>query len=257
MATTARRTVTNGTGPSPGPAESARRQGVGPAIWLAGDPEDLKIWMDRGAAGIITNTIVLNQMVQKYGQVIEVVQRYLDITDKPVIVEIDGHTTEELVAVGEVFTRMSDQVILKIPCTPHALGAFRALKAQGVETYCTTVFSLSQAAAVAQAGVTHILPFLVPVKDLGGDPTRLVRDCVQMFSGWEHRPYITAALVRSVDTAYAALKDGADSIIVFWPIFEEMMRHPLTDHWNQTFLDEWVAMRDAGLTEGVPISLEH
>ncbi|MCH8235139.1 MAG: hypothetical protein IIC29_03330 [Chloroflexi bacterium] len=64
MATTARRTVTNGTGPSPGPAESARRQGVGPAIWLAGDPEDLKIWMDRGAAGIITNTIVLNQMVQ-------------------------------------------------------------------------------------------------------------------------------------------------------------------------------------------------
>lgn len=94
MATTARRTTTNGTGPSPGPAESARRQGAGPAIWLAGDPEDLKIWMDRGAAGIVTNTIVLNQMVQKYGQVIEVVQRYLDITDKPVIVEIDHRSVE-------------------------------------------------------------------------------------------------------------------------------------------------------------------
>jgi hypothetical protein len=78
-----------------------------------------------------------------------------------------------------------------------------------------------------------------------------------MFDGWEQRPYITAALVRSVETAHAALRDGADGIIVFWPIFEEMMQHPLTDRWNQTFLDEWIAMRDAGLTEGVPITLEH
>ncbi|MCH8235140.1 MAG: hypothetical protein IIC29_03335, partial [Chloroflexi bacterium] len=145
-------------------------------------------------------------------------QRYLDITDKPVIVEIDGHTTEELVAVGEVFTRMSDQVILKIPCTPHALGAFRALKAQGVETYCTTVFSLSQAAAVAQAGATHVLPFCEPFSDVGGDPTKLVRDCREMFDGWVERPFITAALVRSVETADAALRDGVDGIIVFWPI---------------------------------------
>lgn len=261
MATTARKSTQNGTGngtrPSLGPALTARRAGAGPAIWLAGDPEDLGVWMERGAAGIVTNTVVLNQMVQKYGQVTDVVQRYLDITDKPVVVEIDGHSTDELLAVSEVFTRMSDQIIIKIPCTPHALAAFKSLQGQGVETYCTTVFSLSQAAAVAQAGVTHILPFLEPVKDMGGDPTQLVRECVEMFAGWEQRPYITAALVRSVETAHAALRDGADGIIVFWPIFEEMMRHPLTDTWNQTFLDEWVAMRDAGLTDGVPITLEH
>ena len=87
-----------------GTAENARMTGSGPAIWLAGDPEDLKVWMDRGAAGIVTNTVVLNQMVQKYGQITEVTKRYLDITDKPVVIEIDGHSTEELLSVGEVFT---------------------------------------------------------------------------------------------------------------------------------------------------------
>jgi len=40
----------------------------GPAIWLAGDPEDLKQWMLSGIAGIVTNTVVLNEMVTKYGQ---------------------------------------------------------------------------------------------------------------------------------------------------------------------------------------------
>ena len=44
-----------------GTAENARMTGSGPAIWLAGDPEDLKVWMNRGAAGIVTNTVVLNQ----------------------------------------------------------------------------------------------------------------------------------------------------------------------------------------------------
>ena len=236
-----------------GPVMQARRLGRGPAIWLAGDPEDLKPWMERGAAGIVTNTVVLNDMVKKYGQIKGVVQRYLDITDKPVVVEVDGHTTDELLAVSHVFTRMSDQIIIKIPCTAHALGAFRRLAEEGVETFCTTVFSLPQAAAVAQAGATHVLPFCEPVKQMGGDPTKLVRECVRMFAGWQNRPYVTAALVRSVDTAYAALRDGADGIIIFWPIFQEMLEHPLTDTWNETFMDEWVAMHDAGLLEGVPV----
>ncbi|MDA1279640.1 MAG: hypothetical protein O3B95_06300 [Chloroflexi bacterium] len=236
-----------------GTAESARATGRGPAIWLAGDPADLPEWLDRGAAGIVTNTVVLNDMVKKYGQITEVTRRYLDITDKPVVIEIDGHSTQELLDVGEVFTRMSDQIILKIPASPHALGAFSELKKIGVPTFCTTVFTLPQAAAVAAAGVTHVLPFCEPFKDVGGDPTKLIRDCREMFDGWLERPFITAALVRSVATADAALRDGADGIIVFWPVFRDMMQSHLTDEWNKTFLDQWNSMHDAGLLEGLPV----
>ena len=241
----------------PGEAAMARATGSGPAVWLAGDPEDLKPWMDRGAAGIVTNTVVLNEMVQKYGQMTDVIQRYLDITDKKVAVEIDGHSTQELLDVGEVFTRLSERVILKIPCTVNALGAFAELKKAGVETFCTTVFTLNQAVAVAQAGVTHVLPFCEPYRDVSGDPTKLIRQMRQVFTDWDQRPYITAALVRSTDTAHAALRDGADGIIVFWPIFEQMLQSKLTDEWNTIFLNEWNAMDDAGLLAGVPYSQGH
>jgi len=224
-------------------------------IWLAGDPEDLKEWMPLGIAGIVTNTVVLNQMTQKYGAMIGVVQRYLDITDKPVVVEIDGHTLEELLDVGRVFTKMSDQVILKIPCGVLGLKAFAALKQEGVETFCTTVFSLPQAAAVAQAGVDHILPFCEPVKEFGGDPTLHIRECARMFSGWEHRPFIMAALVRSVEVAHAAFRDGADELVTMWTVYRDMMDHPLTESWNKTFMDQWVEMHQAGHLEGVPTRL--
>ena len=236
-----------------GAAARARQQGSGPAIWLAGDPEDLKEWMPLGAAGIVTNTVVLNDMVKKYGPLTELIKRYLDITDKPVVVEIDGHSTEELVEVGEVFTAMSDQIILKVPCTAYGLGAFRHFSDAGVETFCTTVFSLPQAAAVAQAGVDHILPFCEPVREMGGDSTQLVRECAAMFAGWERRPLIMAALVRSVETAYAALRDGADEIVIFWPVFRDMLLHPLTDTWNKTFMDEWQEMDAAGKLADLPI----
>ena len=237
-----------------GSAKMNRAASASPAIWLAGDPEDLKPWMERGAAGIVTNTVVLNEMVQKYGPITEVIERYLDITDKKVAVEIDGDSTQELLNVGEVFTKMSDRVILKIPCSVHALGAFVELKKSGVETFCTTVFTVNQAVAVAQAGVDHVLPFCEPYRDVSGDPTALVRDLRDIFADWSQRPYITAALVRSRDTAEAALRDGADGIIVFWPIFEEMLQSKLTDEWNTLFLNEWNAMDDAGLLVGVPYS---
>ena len=108
------------------------------------------------------------------------------------------------------------------------------------------------AVAGVQAGVDHLLPFCEPYRDVSGDPTALVRDLRDIFADWGNRPYITAALVRSSETAEAALRDGADGIIVFWPIFEEMLQAKFTDEWNTTFLNEWNEMYDAGLLEGVP-----
>ena len=61
-------------------AENNKKNGIGPDIWLAGDPEDLKDWMDKGVKGIVTNTVVLKDMTDKYGSIIDLTKRYLDIT---------------------------------------------------------------------------------------------------------------------------------------------------------------------------------
>ena len=238
-----------------GPVSKARSEGRGPTIWLAGTPEDLAPWMPLGIAGIVTNTVVLNQYAKPYGSVIALIKEYLAITDKPVVVEIDGHTVDELLAVGKVFTELSDQIILKIPCSVNGLKAFSILKKDGIETFCTTVFSLTQAAAVAQAGVDHVLPFCDPVKAVGGNPTQLIRECAQMFTGWAQRPFIMAALVRSSETAHAAFRDGADELVTMWTVYRDMLEHPLTEQWNKIFMDEWVDMHKNGLLEGVPVTL--
>ena len=91
-------------------------KGIGPDIWLAGDPSDLKKYMNYGIRGIVTNTVVQRELVRKYGTLTDLTKKYLEVTDKKIAIEIDGNTTQELLDVGESFTKLSDQIILKIPC---------------------------------------------------------------------------------------------------------------------------------------------
>ena len=75
-------------------------------------------------AGVVTNTVVLNQMMKRYGHIKDVKKRHLDITDKLVVIEIDGSTTEELVKTAEYFCEMSDRIIIKVPCSIESSGVF-------------------------------------------------------------------------------------------------------------------------------------
>ena len=232
-------------------AENNMKISSAPDVWLAGDPEDLKQWMDKGVKGIVTNTVVLKELTDKYGSIIDLTKRYLDITNKKIAIEIDGHSTNELLDVGEAFTKLSERIILKIPMSEHALGAFTELKKANIETFCTTIFTLNQAVLAANAGVDHVLPFCEPFTDVGKDPTQLIREIKSTFNQWESRPYITAALVRSISTAHKAIIDGADGIIIFWPIFEQMIKSKLTDEWNQTFLENWDSIYNEGNLQGI------
>ena len=76
-----------------------------------------------------------------------------------------------------------------------------------------------------------------------------------MFGTWLERPLIMAALVRSVEMVGRALAAGADEVVIFWPVFRDMLMHEYTDQWNSTFAAEWKAIYDAGLMNGVPVQL--
>ena len=62
-----------------GPVPKTRAEGRGPTIWLAGSPEELEEWMPLGIAGIVTNTVVLNQYAKPYGSVLNLIKKYLEM----------------------------------------------------------------------------------------------------------------------------------------------------------------------------------
>ena len=94
------------------------------------------------------------------GQLIGVLKQHLDITDKTIVVEVDGDTIDDFMYAAEAAYTLSEQVMIKVPTKRVGIQAHARLRDLGVRTMATTVFSLSQAVLVAAAGASWIAPFV-------------------------------------------------------------------------------------------------
>ncbi len=220
-------------------------------IWLWGDPAEIRDYLELGVVGLVTNTIVLDQLTDSYGPMIRVIERYLNLPHNgPLVVEVDGDTTEELERVARVFTAMSPRVVLKIPCTMKGLRAVVHLKAEGHRSMVTTTFSVSQAVAAAAAGAAYVAPFTGPQIDAGADAGKIIGDIVRVIGRSENSPYLAAGIVRTTIAADTAIRAGCDGIVISPTTFEEMLLHPGTAEWNATFRRHWDQMEAKGALEG-------
>ena len=221
-------------------------------IWFQGDPAIIKDYLEFNPVGFVTNTIVLDGMADTYGPMLGVIESYLELQDHgPVVVEVDGDTTEDIVAVSAPFQALSPRVVMKIPSTTKGFRAIARMRDKGRESMVTTLFSASQAVAAVQVGATYIAPFVGPLIDSGADARAIVSDIVQIVRGRANAPYVLGGIIRNWIAADVALRAGCDGVVVFPHTFEEMMRHAGTDEWNATFRGHWDSMVDKGALAGV------
>ena len=227
---------------------ATRREG--PQIWLAGDPAEIKDLLPFGVAGIITNTIVLKDLTERDGQLIDVLKQHLDITDKTIVVEVDGDTIDDFMYAAEAAYTLSDQVMIKVPTKRVGIQAHGRLRDLGVRTMATTVFSLSQAVLVAAAGASWIAPFVGPTHAFGKDAIAFVSEIVNAFRDRPNAPGVIGGIVRNPASAYLAYAAGADAVVTFPAVYWEMLEHPGTTEWNDTFKGKWDDMETAGVLDG-------
>ena len=221
-------------------------------IWFQGDPAVIKDYLEFNPVGFVTNTIVLDGMADTHGPMLGVIESYLGLQDHgPVVVEVDGDTTEDIVAVSAPFQALSPRVVMKIPSTTKGFRAIARMRAKGRESMVTTLFSASQAVAAVQVGATYIAPFVGPLIDSGADARAIVSDIVQIVRGRANAPYVLGGIIRNWIAADVALRAGCDGVVVFPHTFEEMMLHAGTAEWNATFRGHWDSMVEKGALAGV------
>lgn len=222
----------------------------GPQIWLQGDPAELEGVMDFGVAGLVTNTIILKDLTEQYGQLRGLLQRYLDISDKELVVEVDGDTFDDFMYAAEAAYTMSDRVLIKVPTKKIGIQAHARLRDLGVKTMATTVFSLSQAILAAAAGASWVAPFVGPTHEYGKDALAFVAEIAKAFHGRPNAPGIIGGIIREPQAAYLSYAAGADAVVTFPSVYWEMLEHPGTTEWNDTFKAKWDDMEAAGVLEG-------
>lgn len=100
----------------------------------------------------------------------------------PVSVEINPHLddTEEMIAAAKKVSAISENFVIKIPCTEAGVAAARRLEKEGIRTNVTLVFSPAQAIWPAKNGSLFVSPFLGWKEANGEDCKQYIKDIVDL-----------------------------------------------------------------------------
>lgn len=187
-------------------------------------------------SGVTTNPSLIAKEARDFQ---EVVREIAAIVDGPISAEVLSLEAEDMVKEALPLSEIHKNIVIKLPMTEEGLKATSILKAKGIRTNVTLVFSVEQALLAASAGADFVSPFLGRLDDIGVSGVDLVRDIVQVFNNFGIETEIIAASIRDNGHVVEAAKAGAHIGTIPYKIFKSMVKHPLTDIGIDKFLDDW------------------
>jgi transaldolase len=186
--------------------------------------------------GVTTNPTLLSQTGKPWKEAaLEILK---EIPDKPVSLEVIATDFEGMVKEAKELAKMGDNVVVKIPFTYEGIKAVQALKAEGIKTNVTLVFSSLQALLAGKAGATYVSPFIGRVDDIAYNGMEVLEEIIQIYNLYDFETQIIAASIRHVDHVKNCALLGVDIATIPFKVIEQMFKHPLTDVGLKRFLED-------------------
>ena len=140
---------------------------------------------------------------------------------------------------GRHLAKLHKNIVIKCPMTREGLKATKMLSDEGIRVNVTLIFSAPQALMAAKAGATYVSPFVGRLDDIGQDGMALIKEIVGIFSNYDFKTEVLVASVRHPMHVIQAGLLGADVCTLPAKVFEQMLKHPLTDRGVEQFLKDW------------------
>ena len=191
--------------------------------------------------GVTTNPTLLSR---EDGDPREIVREICKIVAGPISAEVVSLDTQGMVREGLEWSKVAENVVVKIPMCLEGLKAIRILHEQGVDTNCTLIFSAMQALMAAKAGASMVSPFVGRLDDIQHVGMEVVEEIVTIFSNYDVASEVLVASIRSPVHVVQAAQIGADIATMPWGVLKSLMRHPLTDRGIEQFLADWEKVKD-------------
>jgi transaldolase len=193
--------------------------------------------------GVTTNpTLFSKTKGMTYDQVL---QHICGITSGPVSAEVVADDVEGMVREGRHFAKLADNIVVKIPMCEPGLAAISQLKADGIRTNCTLIFTANQGLLAAKAGAWLLSPFVGRLDDINEDGLTVIRELSEIIRFYEYDSEVLTASVRHPRHVTEAALAGSHIATLPFKVFQQMVSHPLTDKGIVQFKRDWEAARAA------------
>lgn len=186
--------------------------------------------------GITTNPT----LISKEGNTFEdQLLKICSLVDGPVSAETVSPGAQEMVEEGRHLANLHRNIVVKCPMTREGLKATKILSGEGIRVNVTLVFSAPQAILAAKAGAYFVSPFVGRLDDVGQNGMELIQDIVTIFDNYDFKTEVLVASIRHPIHVVQAGMMGADICTIPAKVFDQLLKHPLTDRGVEQFLKDW------------------
>lgn len=187
-------------------------------------------------SGVTTNPSLVAKEKRELSSVIKEIST---IVSGPISAEVIATDFEGMLKEARELSTVASNVVVKIPMTAEGLKTVAKLKAEGIKTNVTLIFSANQALLAARAGAAFVSSFVGRLDDIGQDGMELVQQIVAIFAIYGIETEVIAASIRHTMHVTQAAESGAHIATIPYKVIQAMIHHPLTDDGIERFLSDW------------------
>jgi transaldolase len=201
------------------------------------DTADVAEIREYAASGLVDGVTTNPSLAAKTGRdYVESLKEICALVPGAVSAEVLATDFEGMMTQAAVFTKIAENIAVKVPLTWDGLKACAALAKAGTMVNVTLCFSPVQAMMAAKAGASFISPFIGRVDDIGEDGMGLIHDIRTIYDNYNFKTEILAASIRHVAHVRACALAGADVGTMPTEVFKKLLSHPLTDKGLAAFI---------------------
>lgn len=158
-----------------------------------------------------------------------VVRDLSSLTDGPVCVAPGSSDAKGMYKEARELAKLGKDIVVQLPLEPNGLRVARLLAQDQVAVCATGCYTAAQALIAAKANVSYVAPAVGRLDEMGAIGMDLVEQIIRVFDNYGFQTQILVAELRNPVHVLDAALMGADVAAIPPEVFEQLLRHPLTD----------------------------
>ena len=209
----------------------------------------MKLFLDTGnvdeireaaSYGLVDGITTNPSLVSKEGRDFkDLLVEICSIVDGPISAEVVSVDAEGMLKEGRELAKIHKNIVVKVPLIPEGLKATKQFANEGIRVNVTLCFSPTQALLAAKAGAWCVSPFIGRLDDISSNGMDLIEEILTIYENYDFSTQVLVASVRHPQHVVEAALLGGHICTMPYKVFQQLVKHPLTDSGLKAFLADW------------------
>ncbi len=215
----------------------------------------MKLYLDTGnvneireaaSYGMVDGITTNPSLVSKEGRDFkDLLLEICGLIDGPISAEVVSVEADAMAKEGRELAKIHKNIVVKVPLIPEGLKATKLMASEGIRVNVTLCFSATQALMAAKAGAWCVSPFIGRLDDISADGMDLIEQILTIYENYDFPTQVLVASVRNIQHVVDAALLGGHICTMPYSVFQQLVKHPLTDIGLKKFLADWETRKSA------------